>query len=55
MDTVAGISNLPELSRRSLPVEVFPGKDEMQSLVEGAFRALNNQERAKNYEDEVKL
>lgn len=37
------------------PVEVVPGEDEMQALAEGAFRVLNNQEKAKIYEDEVKL
>lgn len=36
------------------PVEVVPGEDEMQSLAEGACRVLNNQEKAKIYEDEVK-
>lgn len=36
------------------PVEVVPGEDEMQALAEGAFRVLDNQEKAKIYEDEVK-
>lgn len=35
------------------PVEIVPGEDEMQSLAEGAFRVLNNQEKARIYEDEV--
>ena len=32
------------------PVEVFPGEDEMQALVEGALRVLRGEERAKEYE-----
>lgn len=36
------------------PVEIVPGEDEMLSLAEGANRVLNNQEKAKIYEDEVK-
>lgn len=37
------------------PVEILPGEDEMQSLAEGAFRVLNNQESAKVYENEVRI
>lgn len=34
-------------------VEIVPGEDEMQSLAEGAYRVLNNEEIAKTYEKEV--
>jgi butyrate kinase len=37
------------------PVEVVPGEDEMQALAEGAYRVLNNEEKAKIYEEEVSL
>jgi butyrate kinase len=36
------------------PVLVYPGEDEMQSLAEGALRALKGAEKAKIYEEEVK-
>jgi butyrate kinase len=35
------------------PVEYVPGEDEMRALYEGALRVLNNEEKAKIYEDEV--
>jgi butyrate kinase len=44
-----------EMVKFIAPVEVVPGEDEMQALAEGALRVLNNQEKAKIYEEEVKL
>lgn len=46
---------ISEMVRFIAPVEVIPGEDEMQALAEGAYRVMNNQEKAKIYEDEVKL
>lgn len=37
------------------PVEVVPGEDEMTALYEGAVRVLNGEEKAKVYEEEVKI
>lgn len=37
------------------PVEIVPGEDEMQSLAEGAYRVVIGEEKAKIYEDEVKI
>jgi len=37
------------------PVKIYPGEDEMQALAEGALRVLSGEEKAKIYEDEVKL
>ncbi|MCX7885025.1 MAG: butyrate kinase [Caloramator sp.] len=37
------------------PVEIVPGEDEMQSLAEGAYRVVTGEEKAKIYEDEVKI
>ena len=37
------------------PYMVIPGEDEMLALAEGTVRVLNNEEKAKIYENEVKL
>ena len=37
------------------PYMVIPGEDEMLALAEGTVRVLNGEEKAKIYENEVKL
>jgi len=36
------------------PVYIFPGEEEMEALAHGAYRILSGQEKAKEYEKEVK-
>ncbi|MDF5581070.1 hypothetical protein P3730_24630, partial [Vibrio parahaemolyticus] len=47
------VEKVKEMVEFIAPIYIYPGEDEMKALNEGTLRVLNNEEKAKIYEEEV--